>query len=305
MTYERWKGIMKCMPFETKRLSKWIPPYIVQPKFDGVRCRAIPINGHYILLSSEENIIHSVPHINEALDKLIQQYNLSVELDGELYTHDLGFQSIVSITSRTQNLHNDYEKIQYYIFDIVNTKLQFERQLKVSELPIKNSPCLKLSPYFICSNFDEIMNTYNSVIYEGYEGIVVRDAFAPYERKRSTRVMKFKPKKVDDYEIVGVQKLTHTIFPDIAFPIEDNYKDEDKEPKDLLGALICKSGDGNVFNVGTGFTREERERLWEIKEKLPGMIARVEYQHLTVGKEVPRFPVFVSIVSPIKEEEKE
>ncbi len=123
------------------------------------------------------------------------------------------------------------------------------------------------------------MNAYNSIISDGYEGIIVRNVYAFYERKRSIWVMKFKPKRSDDYEIVGVQ---------------EEY-DKDGNPKDSLGALVCKSNDGNLFNVGTGFTREDRANLWDIKALLPGMIAHVEYQHLTVGKEVPRFPVFVSI----------
>ena len=34
-------GIMLCYPFEEKRLNKWNPPYIIQPKLDGERCRAV------------------------------------------------------------------------------------------------------------------------------------------------------------------------------------------------------------------------------------------------------------------------
>jgi len=40
MTNERRKraGVQLCYPFEEKRLAKWEPPYIVQPKLDGERC---------------------------------------------------------------------------------------------------------------------------------------------------------------------------------------------------------------------------------------------------------------------------
>ena len=54
---------MKAVPFEQKRLNKWEPPYILQPKYDGVRCRAVPVENGYLLLSSEENVVFSVPHI--------------------------------------------------------------------------------------------------------------------------------------------------------------------------------------------------------------------------------------------------
>ena len=54
---------MKAYPFEEKRLAKWRPPFIVQPKYDGVRCRAVPIQQPgfgtgYILLSSEIGRAH-------------------------------------------------------------------------------------------------------------------------------------------------------------------------------------------------------------------------------------------------------
>ena len=89
--WTRRKGILLCYPFEEKRLAKWAPPYIVQPKYDGVRCRAIPIkDNNYLLLSSEENVYYSVPHINEELKSL--NLNSDLELDGELYCHGMSFE---------------------------------------------------------------------------------------------------------------------------------------------------------------------------------------------------------------------
>jgi DNA ligase-1 len=271
--WQRWKNIMKCYPFEEKRLAKWKPPYILQPKYDGVRCRAIPLdNGEFLLLSSEENIIFSVPHINEQLKSMPR-----IELDGELYCHGMSFEEIVSRTSRTTNLHPDYKSICFYIFDLVNEDIQCRRTISLSKIPLQSH--LYRAPFWMCDSLDDIMRVYDDLINQGYEGIIVRHFEAPYERKRSTWVMKFKPKKEDSYEILGVTE---------EISIEGT-------PKDTLGALICKSGDGQTFNVGTGFTGEERKELWNIKGMLSGNTAKVKYQHITSGKNVPRFPVFVEI----------
>jgi DNA ligase-1 len=270
---------MKCYPFEESRLAKWQPPFIVQPKYDGVRCRAIPVitgpkGNEYMLVSSEENILFSVPHLNEMFSLL----GLRAELDGELYCHGMSFEQIVSITSRTVNLHPDHKAIQFHCFDIVNDQSQMRRQLLIEALR-GLSPWLVVSPYYLCMDFNEVMRAFDAIVSKGYEGIIVRHPMNLYERKRSTLVMKFKPKKEDSYEIIGAQEEI----------------DKEGLEKGSLGALVCRSGDGHLFNVGTGFTQEQRQILWEIKDTLPGRIAKVKYQHLTIGKGVPRFPVFVEI----------
>lgn len=275
--WQRWKGIMKAYPFEEKRLLKWEPPYIVQPKYDGVRCRAVStMTAGYLLLSSEENIIYSVPHIN----MIFQNLGLTAEFDGELYRHGMSFEDIFSITSRTVNLSSDYEQIKFHLFDVVNDQPQIKRTLMIENLK-GLSTHLVVAPFWLCETLDDVMRAYDELVNLGYEGIIVRNKYNIYERKRSTMVMKFKPKKEDRYEIVGVQE---------ELSIEG-------VPKDSLGALVCKSGDGNTFSVGTGFTRDERVFLWENKHTLVGKYADVKYQHVTSGRGVPRFPVFVKVVN--------
>lgn len=278
--WQRWKGIMKCYPFEEKRLARWPIPYILQPKFDGIRCRAIPLKtgpkgNEYLLLSSEENVIYSVPHINEALSNL----GLHAELDGELYCHGMSFEEIFSITSRTINFHHNFKEIKFHIFDIVNDQPQMRRQLLVDALRGLH-PYIQVAPFWLCESLEDVMKVFDEIINLGYEGIIVRHNMAPYERKRSTCVMKFKPKKEDIYEIIG-------------------YGEEiDKEGilKGSLGSLQLKSGDGNTFSVGSGFTRDLRDRFWRDRKSLSGKIARIQYQHLTSERKVPRFPVFVEVI---------
>lgn len=274
--WQRWKGIMKCYPFEEKRLAKWEPPYVIQPKYDGVRCRAVPLdNGDFLLLSSEENPIFSVPHINEACRKQLS-FN---EYDGELYCHSLSFEEIVSRTSRTVNLHSDYESIQYHIFDFVKPISQAERIKTMGDWEMKQ-PLVK-APFWVANNLTDVMKIYDHLISLDYEGIIVRNIFAPYERKRSTSVMKFKPKKEDTYDICGYEE-------EISIS---------GVPKGTLGSLVLLSGDGeNTFKVGTGFDTEQRYLLWQSRESLCGKTCKIAYQNLSSGRKVPRFPIFVNIL---------
>ncbi len=268
--HQRWKNIQKAYPFEEKRLAKWKPPFIVQPKYDGVRCRAIPLStpdgNNYVLVSSEENIIYSVPHINEVLSKL----KLKAELDGELYCHGMSFEEILSITSRTVNLHPDYLKIQFHIFDIVNEEPQMRRQLLVEALRGVHT-WLQVAPFWLCTNLDEIKETYDGLIKLKYEGIIVRNIYAPYLKKRSIWVMKFKPKRQDTYQIVGWQE-------EIS---------QEGIPKGRIGALIMQSQTGDTFGVSAGLDNQKKAELWDVKDTLAGRKAIVHYQHLT-DRQLPK-----------------
>ena len=272
--FQRWKGIQKCYPFEEKRLATWTPPYICQPKYDGNRCVDIPLDyGNHLLLISEENPFFSVPHINQALIEL----NLPMRLDGELYNHEIflegGHELIHSIVSRTVNTHPRYKEIQFIIFDYQDDlEPQWKRMLNLHELRGRFKPPLILAPYWMCETLDEIKEVYDKLIELKYEGIIVRNTASIYEiNKRSRWIMKFKPKKKDVYKIVG-------------------WKEEvsmDGVPKGRIGSLIMSSQVGDEFGVSAGLDFEEKDRLWNIRDQLAGMMAMVHYQHLT-NKQIPK-----------------
>lgn len=297
----RRKGIQLAYPFEEKRLAKWEPPYLVQPKLDGERCRAIfsaeaPLrvdwesggNPNYTgssvtLLSSEGNVIVSVPHINQALKDM--HLPDGTELDGELYVKGMNFEDVHSIVGRTVNLHPDHGNMQYHIFDSINKWSQIVRSTRLINLLAdvgRDSPIRRVCTLPV-NSFDEVMRIYDGFIKDGYEGMIVRHKDAPYIRRRSTFMMKFKPKKSDIYKVVGWKE-------------EISIKGV---PKQRMGALICESEDTmNEFSVGSGMDSDTRELLWTMKEQLPGKHCKVEYQHITSGKGVPRFPIFLKIFDP-------
>jgi ATP-dependent DNA ligase len=271
------KGIQLAYPLEEKRLLKWQPPYIVQPKYDGDRARAVRLpSGNFCLLSSEENLIFGVPHVLKALDSLPLPQHL--ELDGELYAHRMPHAIINGIVSRTNELHPEFQKICYCVFDIVDEeKPQSQRLVLLNDMLKHSKHPIQVAPFFLCETLDEIMRVYDRFLEQGYEGIIVRHHAASYVRKRSTYMVKFKPKREDCYPIIG-------------------YKEEVSitgVPKGRLGALICKTDDCE-FSVGSGLTDEDRVNLWSIRDQLRGMTARVQYQH-TLPSGSPRFPVLVTV----------
>jgi ATP-dependent DNA ligase len=268
---------MKAVPFEEKRLLKWRPPYIVQPKYDGDRCRIEYVIGNKgeklsFLFSSEENIFSSVPHINKQIDEADLAH---LHLDGELYSHSLmlegGHELIHSIVSRTKNLHPRYEEMEFWIFDLKIPQVsQTERMLKLTEY--KNlPPNIKIAPFWVCQTLAEIKFVYDRLIDEGYEGIIIRHFDNLYETKRSTMMMKFKPKRKDTYTVIGFNE-----------EVSNNGS-----PKNRLGSLTLSSQTGDIFNVSAGLNDNDRKFYWEGRGELIGKKAIVHYQHLT-NKGIPK-----------------
>lgn len=287
----RRSGIQLCYPLEERRLMSWSPPYVVQPKLDGERCRAIltpsePFPGSVLLLSSEQNIFQSVPHLLEPLHNLAQLTG-PIELDGELYLKGMSFEEIHSIVGRTVNINPQHDRIQLHIFDLVNEALpQWERLRILNRVKSLNVfPELQFVRSELVESFDEVMRSYDSFVEAGYEGIIVRHIDATYIRRRSTFMLKFKPKKEDTYTIVGFTQMI----------------DKHGFPKPMLGSLKCVSNEGEeTFDVGSGMTDEFRQTWWpaDKAQQLIGKLLRVKYQHITSGKGVPRFPIFLEVVEP-------
>jgi ATP-dependent DNA ligase len=278
------KGIMLCYPFEERRLLKWRAPWVMQRKLDGERCRAL-VNGLDVrLFSSEENEIKHLPHINEALSQLNLWHK---ELDGELYSHGMDFSDIHSIVSRKVNPHPEYLRMEYHIFDIVNSDNQYCRSRDLDRLRgeiIRKGLTeeLKVVGHTLVDNLDTIMSIFEDYMTDGYEGFILRDGEALYKRARSTQIMKFKPHQEDVYEIIGSKE---------EISIEG-------VPKNALGAFTCIGDDSTPFTIGSGplLTRDLRVELWKDKETLVGKYLKVKYQNLTQGRGIPRFPVAVQVL---------
>jgi ATP-dependent DNA ligase len=279
-------GIQLCYPFEERRLTEpkfgWTAPYLIQPKLDGDRCRAvISSQGEVTLYSSEMNTIQ-LPHIRWALEDTGLR---NIELDGELYTHMMSHEEIRSRVGRTVNPHKDSCAVQLHVFDLVlPDKTQVERTLALEDLrKVLVSDAIQVVTTDVVTNMDAIMKKYDQYIEQGYEGFVLRDSKSPYLRRRNSLLMKFKPKKSDWYRIVGFEEEISILG----------------EPKDALGALVLDSALGNTcFKVGTGFSREQRIELWKERHTLIGKVCHVQYQAMTSAAGVPRFPVFVEIITP-------
>lgn len=281
-------GIMLCHTFDEKRLLKWGKPWLIQPKYDGLRCRARLRSDAVSLVSSQGNDIISLPHVCENLEYLFAVLNdKRVVLDGELYSHDLPFEQIVSRVKRTKNLHEDHEGIQFHLYDFhredsggrilpePNKSRWAELEKAFNAMPPEPKSVLRLADTAEVSTLEDIDEVLQAAMLDGFEGVILRNPLGIYETKRSPNIMKLKPMKQAEFRVLGYE---------LEVSIEGCVKN-------AIGSLKLEN-----FNVGTGpvLTRENRERLWYQRETLRGRIATIKYQELTVAN-VPRFPVLLKL----------
>ena len=284
------QGIQLCYPFEERRLVEnkfgWKWPVFVQPKLDGERMRAICSGTAIppILLSSTEHFIKSIPHVHQELAML----DFWGELDGEMYCHGYSFEQISSIVSRTVNLHEDFHRISYYVFDIVDQNVpQITRLANLNTFfNAHKFASIKLVPTEICYTMDEIMTSYHKFIRMRYEGIIIRHPFATYSRKRSRFVMKFKPKKTDIYQILAIMEGKG-------------------EHVGQVGAFLCTGNDGTSFKVSAGeLSHKDRKLIWDNHLDFTGQSLLISYQNITT-RGIPRFGLAKRIIPlPVVDEHK-
>ena len=285
------QGIMLCYPWSESRLLTYKAPYIVEPKLNGDRCRAIIKPGYVELLSSQCNRINMLPELEEQLHslmlKLVEVGRLKdgdkLMLDGELYNHDLSHQDIHGIVARRVNPSLDSFLIRFYVFDaIINDNKDTPQVYRTDFLHdflykeyLSKYHNIKVVNSLRCDNVKEVKQQIEQFVKQGYEGAVIKNPYATYVEKRSTNWMKIKPRKFDTYKVVGYKEAV------------DKYG----VPKGELGAFIVADQDGKEFSVGSGFTQDEREKWWLYKDAMIGMDIIVAYPELT-KRGIPSHPVF-------------
>lgn len=256
-------------------------------------CRAIWTGSHLLTRTGKE--VLGFPTLVEFLKKEYKNF----PLDGELYSDTLGFDDIVGSVKRTKEI-KERDGLYYCIYDLPIGTLSFTNRLKLLNDSIQNSDLIKkcetiqfLNDFKSASDLD----LYSS---QGYEGTMVRNGSSLYQHKRTSDLLKIKLWQDEEFEIIGFEQLTSKekirleYWEPGAFQYADGswYRNGQEFLEEKVGCLICKTKDGSLFGVGTGFTDEQREYYFH--NPPIGKLATVKYQELTKDN-IPRFPVFKCI----------
>ena len=191
----------------------------------------------------------------------------SFELDGELWTQRDDFENIQSIVL-DKIPSEKWKEITYNIFEVPNSKGNFEERVSIIENYLKESPnkLIKIIPQIKCKNQEHLEKYLQELINKKAEGIIIKNPNIDYFSGRSDEVLKVK--KFEDME---GQVIGH------------NYKDK------KFKSLKIKLEDGVVFNLGGGFSDKER-----LNPPKVGDIVTFKYYGFTKNDK-PKFASFLRV----------
>ena len=252
-------------------------PVYVQPKVDGIR--AIWRHKEKVFRTRNNLIIEGAP----TLTKLLGQYNLDIDIDGEMTIPGETFNKMSGVVRRkSANVVLAEMCLTYTIFDVIDNKPFYDRLKYIKDILSKamsHPSIIYLETHMITSEI-EIERYHLQFNEKGYEGSIYRTTFGLYEIKRSKNLLKRKDFREAEGEIIalneGTGKYTNMLG---SFSVE----------LDVLGDSI-------IFEVGSGLDDAQRQAFWDMDPE--GIIRKrikFKYQELSENS-IPRFPIFLEVM---------
>jgi DNA ligase-1 len=255
-------------------------------KKDGVRCWAVHDLKNktiqYLSRTGKEFPNFSIAFdndIHKLSNLLIEKYpdkftNNKIIYDGEVDGGKPGsFQKLMTQVRKLDSV--DPQIFKFHIFDIVLENISFLDRYQMMYETILRSGFSKIKllehfqvPQWV-TNSKDLLTLAQPLIDAGEEGIIVKVNSSFYEFKRSKNWLKIKKFHTLDVKVIGWDYGTG-------------------KNSTVVGRLNCELSNGNKFNVGSGFSDDQRI---DYMTNTP-TIVEVAYQEMTKdGK--PRFVTFV------------
>jgi ATP-dependent DNA ligase len=203
------------------RLDKidWFEGVFVQNKYNGARCVATHDGGRVRLTTRKGEEYLSVGHISKDLERFFEDYPNAV-LDGELfsYEHRQKLNELMSVIRKTKKITEDdlkksEEMVRFHIYDGYNMGRNTEacskyvdRKKVIDELLPKYSKYYRKVETELAHSLDEVRAIFNKYVDDGQEGVIVRVPSSPYQHKRSSDLLKWKPLEDSEAVITSVME---------------------------------------------------------------------------------------------------
>lgn len=284
---------------ENKMKSRKILDY----KLDGVRVLAViqhidigavtTTMPKVTLFSRNGKVFENFPHIQEQLAMSSVDLEGDWVLDGEITSST--FQDLMTQVHRKKDANAGDAIFNVFDFLPLDAFLKgtwdWKQERRSRDLRgfmgnfIHDSPNVKVLEHWVADldtneGRDMLEKMRDKAADLGLEGVMVKDADAPYECKRTASWLKIKPNITVDLTVVDIEPGTG--------------RNEGR-----LGALVCEGEDNGRtirVNVGSGFSDRDRDLYWANSSSVLSQIVEVRADAVTQNQDGTyslRFPRFV------------
>lgn len=279
-------------------------PLIASPKLDGVRC-VIGYPGQPLSRS-----LKLIP--NRWVQKVIGSpvgLKLLLGLDGELIVGSPTSKTVFNTTSSAVMSHDGEPVFHFYVFDDFSCPdLPFlQRRVRIAAAYNRLGFVKEVQQYQV-HDLESLLRFEQESLALGYEGIMLRKPDSIYKFGRSTmkegHLMKLKRFEDGEAVVIGMTELMRN--DNEAMLDSLGYKQRSTTAAGMrnggtMGSLIARDlKTGVQFEIGTGFSAEDRAWFWEKigpcltwSDKV-NLVVKYKYQPVGV-KDKPRFPVYLGI----------
>ncbi len=268
---------------------------MIEVKLDGVRVITVVYpDGRVSQFSRNGKELANFPQIREQFAAMASTLEEPMVFDGEVMSSS--FQDLMRQVHRKSNVQTndailylfDWLSLEEFsVYQRCNIQQQTRSRTLKEFVEAADQPNIKVLDHEWVSlestigqkQFKEINER---AIAGGYEGIMVKDPYAPYECKRTTNWLKIKPFIEVTLKVVDIEEGTGRNI-------------------GRLGALVCEGeDDGRIIkvNVGSGFTDADRNAIFCSKTNVVGHQVEVRADAVTQNQDgsyslrFPRFKTF-------------
>lgn len=271
-------------------------PLLASPKVDGIRA----VNKDGALLS---RTMTAIP--NAYTQSAFGGVDLH-GLDGELVVGSPNDANCMQTTMSGVMTRTGEPEVKWFIFDNWGVDKPYAYRAKYTKdfLQSLDRQDIIWLPQTMIKSVEQLYEYEDKIINLGFEGVILRAPDGPYKQNRSTvkegYMLKLKRFLDSEAEILDAYELMHnnneaTI--DARGFTKRSTHIANKEAAGVLGGFNVRDiHDGREFEVGTGFTMEQRKNLWEAWKKNPKYLTckLIKYKHFPKGVvDKPRHPIFL------------
>ena len=276
-------------PYNVKRVDFKSGDWYGSRKLDGVRCICRKENDIVTFFSRSGKEFLTLGNLENEILKIPGNFIL----DGEICMVDKdGNEDFQGIMKQIRKKDHQIEKPKFFVFDYLTLE-QFDNQTGTTPLTLRlrngyhnlpndvNYDMLEFLPQEQLTTEEQFTEMAKAAEDAGFEGIMVRKNVG-YEGKRSHNLLKVKKFHDAEYTVLG----TTNAF----IRWTENGKQVERE---CLSNITIEHKDCKV-NVGSGFSKEQREMYFESPQDIIGKTVTIQYFEETKNQNGGfslRFPV--------------